>query len=173
MKIYNDNDDSIDRIRKQWQAELPDLDTQPMQIIGRILRAEFLANAKIRRLLQFYNIDLGGFDVLATLRRGGAPYRLTPTALYKALLLTSGAMTNRLDVLERAGLVKRLPDPNDRRGTLIELTVRGKELIDKAIVAHMAGEASIISHLTADEQRLLARLLKKILIVMEDENEIT
>ena len=142
-----------------------------MDIIGRILRIEFIAGARIKPVLQRHGLDWGGFDVLATLRRSGAPYRMTPTALYKELVLSSGAMTNRLDVLERAGLVERQPDPNDRRGTLIELTTKGKSVLDRAIEAHLQGEAQMLVHLSSDEQKCLAGLLKKLLLEMESESE--
>lgn len=140
-----------------------------METIGRILRIQFIAAARIRRLLKQHEIDPGGFDVLATLRRSGAPYRLTPTDLYRELILTSGAMTNRIDVLERAGLVERHPDPSDRRGTLIGLTAEGKALTDRAMAAHLEGESQMTAHLSKDEQRGLAELLQKLLSSMEEE----
>jgi DNA-binding MarR family transcriptional regulator len=171
VKIQSRATDSIDRIRAQWQVARPELDTRPLQIVGRILRIEFIAGARIRRVLQRHGIDWGGFDVLATLRRSGTPYRMTPTALYRELVLSSGAMTNRLDVLARTGLVQRQPDPNDRRGTLIELTKEGKALLDGALEAHLQGEAQMIAHLSRDEQKCLADLLQKLLIDMESEDE--
>jgi|SRR5579883_1788502 len=171
MKIHAPSGDSIARVRRQWKLERPDLDTGPMETIGRILRIQFLAAAKIRRLLRRHGIDWGGFDVLATLRRSGPPFRMTPTGLYRDLVLTSGAMTNRIDVLEQAGLVSRHPDPSDRRGTLIELTDKGKVLVDRAITAHMEGEAEMLAHLSKEEQRALAELLRKLLIGMEEESE--
>jgi len=142
-----------------------------METIGRILRIQFLAGARIRRQLQRHGIDAGGFDVLATLRRAGSPHRMTPTGLYKELVLTSGAMTNRIDVLEQAGLVLRHPDPADRRGTLIELTREGMALVDRAMKEHMEGEAAMAAHLTKEEQRDLAGLLQKLLIGMEGDHE--
>ena len=142
-----------------------------MEIIGRILRIQFIAGVRIRRVLQRHGIDWGGFDVLATLRRSGSPYRMTPTGLYRDLVLTSGAMTNRLDVLERAGLVERQPDPNDRRGTLIQLTQKGKVVVDRAMEAHLQGEAEMAAHLSKEEQKCLADLLKKLLIEMESGHE--
>lgn len=172
MKIYDSGSDSIARVRAQWKRERPDLDTHPMETIGRILRIQFLAGARIRRLLQRHGIDWGGFDVLATLRRSGSPYRMTPTGLYRELVLTSGAMTNRIDVLEQAGLVERHPDPDDRRGTLIELTVEGRALVDRAMKEHMAGEAAMAAHLTKEEQRELAGLLQKLLTGMENVHEV-
>lgn len=171
MKIQSPDLDSIDHIRAQWKIARPELDTRPMQIIGRILRIQFIAGIGIRRVLEQHGIDWGGFDVLATLRRSGAPYRMTPTGLYRELVLTSGAMTNRLDVLERAGLVERQPDPNDRRGTLIELTKKGRALLDRAMEAHLQGEAQMVAHLSKDEQKRLADLLKKLLIEIESEYE--
>lgn len=168
MKIHGI--DSIARVRAQWKLERPDLDTRPMETLGRILRIQFLAGARIRRLLRRHGIDWGGFDVLATLRRSGPPHRMTPTGLYTDLVLTSGAMTNRIDGLEQAGLVRRHPDPNDRRGTLIELTSEGRALVDQAMTAHMAGEAEMVAHLSKEEQRALADLLQKLLTGMEEEN---
>jgi DNA-binding MarR family transcriptional regulator len=171
MKIHTGAPDAIARVRAQWKAERPDLDTRPMETIGRILRIQFLAGARIRRQLQRHGIEAGGFDVLATLRRAGSPHRMTPTGLYKELVLTSGAMTNRIDVLEQAGLVQRHPDPADRRGTLIELTKEGMALVDRAMKEHMEGEAAMAAHLTKEEQRDLAGLLQKLLIGMEGDHE--
>jgi len=171
VKIHTRTRDEIARVRAQWKAERPDLDTLPMETIGRILRIQFLAGARIRRHLQRYGIDPGGFDVLATLRRSGSPHRMTPTSLYQELVLTSGAMTNRIDVLEQAGLVQRHPDPADRRGTLIELTKQGMALVDRAMKEHMEGEAAMAAHLTKQEQRELAGLLQKLLTGMEGDHE--
>ena len=171
MQIESDHADEIDRVRAQWRAERPELDTSPLETLGRILRIEFLAAVKIRRVLQDHGIDRGGCDVLATLRRSGAPHQLTPTRLYKELVLTSGAMTHRLDALERAQMVERLPDPEDRRGTLIGLTKKGRAVIDRAMDAHLAGEAAMAAHLSNSEQKALAKLLKKLLVGMESEDE--
>jgi len=168
MKILARDADSIALVRKQWAAAAPELDTQPMEVIGRILRIDTLARERIRSVLLPFGVDLGGCDVLATLRRSGAPFRLSPTTLYRELLLTSGAMTNRLDVLERGGLVERLADPDDRRGTLIELTKKGQTLIDRVMKAHMENEATMIEPLSRSERRTLAELLSKLLRGLED-----
>src|ERR1051326_1773525 len=105
--------------------------------------------------------SLGGtFDVLATLRRSGSPYRLSPTDLSKEMMITSGTMTNRLDRLERAGLVTRLLDPQDRRGVLVELTPQGFELVERALQAHVAYEAQLVRPLSTEEQALLVGLLR-------------
>ncbi len=108
------------------------------------------------------------FDVLASLRRSGPPYQLTPTQLYREMMLTSGAMTNRIDRLEEAGLVARKPDPSDRRGTLVRLTAKGKALIDAAAAEHAANEERLLAVLTATEQRQLGDLLRKVLIDLGD-----
>ncbi len=171
MKTQAKNTDSIARIRTQWRLECPDLDTTPMELIGRILRIGFITQTRMRCVFRQHGVDSGGFDVLATLRRSGAPYRLTPTKLYRELILTSGAMTNRLDALERNGWIVRIPDPDDRRGTLIELTKQGSDLLDQAMDSHLEGEASLVAHLTKAEQKDLAKLLKKLLQKMEAEHE--
>ena len=171
MQTHDRSADEIDRIRAQWRSERTDLDTRPMETIGRILRIEFLAAVKIRRVLQDQGIDQGGFDVLATLRRSGTPHQMTPTRLYRELVLTSGAMTHRLDALERAQFIERQPDPEDRRGTLIGLTKKGRAVIDRAMEAHLAGEAAIVAHLSTAEEKVLSKLLKKLLLGLENEDE--
>jgi DNA-binding MarR family transcriptional regulator len=171
MKAHLRDGDSIARVQARWKAVRPDLDPAPMGIMGRILRLELLAGEKMRRVLQPLGVGLGGFDVLATLHRTGPKCRLTPTALHRELLLTSGAMTHRLDGLERSGWVRRLADPSDRRGTLIELTTKGKALINQAIELHLKNEAAMVAILSKDEQQRLAGLLGKLLATMEHKNE--
>lgn len=163
--------DRIDQARAQWARAAPDLDTAPMEVIGRILRAEHLADARIRQVLRGYDLDRGGFDVLATLRRSGPPYRLTPTALYRDLVLTSGAVTHRVDALARAGLVERLPDPADRRGSLVALTGRGRAVADEAMAANLRCEARLAAALDDADKRALAALLKRLLAGMENDAE--
>jgi DNA-binding MarR family transcriptional regulator len=161
--------DRIGQARAEWAREAPDLDTSPMEVIGRILRAEHLADSRIRQVLRRYGLDRGGFDLLATLRRSGPPHRLTPTALYRELVLTSGAVTHRIDALARAGLVERIPDPADRRSTLVALTERGRAAADEAMAAHMQCEARLAAVLSDEDQRTLAALLSQLLIGMEME----
>src|ERR1700712_3306698 len=124
--------DSVDGILEQWGRERPDLDVSPMEIVGRISRAERLIDVQMKGASATFGLERWGFDVLASLRRAGRPYRLTPTQLYNSLLLTSGAMTNRFDRLEQAGWVKRMQDPADGRGLLVSLTVSGVKTIDAA-----------------------------------------
>ena len=110
-----------------------------------------------------HGLQPGEFDVLATLRRSGAPYALTPTALYEAAMLSSGGMTNRIDRLETAGLIERQKHPTDRRGVLVALTSQGKELIDKLVLLHVANEQRMLAALTTREQTQLGQLLDKLL----------
>jgi DNA-binding MarR family transcriptional regulator len=162
--------DAIDKIRGQWRRTLRDLDTSPLETIGRIHRVAFLLAPRIREVLEEFGLDLGALDVLATLRRAGSPYRLSPTHLYRELALTSGAMTHRLDALERAGLLGRVPDPEDRRGVLAALTPKGRGLAERAMEAHMKLEAQTVASLLEAERAQLAKLLKKLLIVMESDD---
>ena len=154
--------DGVDAILDQWQRERPDLDTSPIGVIGRISR---LCREIERRLEPVYaasGLEPGWYDVLATLRRAGPPYRLRPTDFAATLMLTTSGTTKRLDRLEAAGHVTREPDPSDRRGVLIALTAQGRRLIDKAAGKHLANERHILSGLSAAEQRQLAGLLRKL-----------
>jgi len=157
----------MDRAAKaieQWKRERPDLDVSPMGVLGRLNEASSLiARDRLAPLFARFGLQAGEFDVLATLRRSGAPYALTPTALYEATMVTSGAMTNRLDRLEKAGLILRGPHPNDRRGIVVQLTEKGLALIDAAVTAHVANEHEILAGLTGAERETLAQLLGKLI----------
>ncbi|MBA1145053.1 MarR family winged helix-turn-helix transcriptional regulator [Mesorhizobium neociceri] len=157
----------MDRAAKaveQWKRERPDLDVSPMLVLGRLNEASSLvARERLAPLFARFGLQAGEFDVLATLRRSGQPYALTPTALYEATMVTSGAMTNRLDRLEKAGLILRGPHPNDRRGIVVQLTEKGLALIDEALAAHVANEHEILAGLTVAEREKLAELLGKLI----------
>ena len=154
--------DGVDEILEQWRRERPDLDPSPIGVVGRISR---LARELERRLEPVYReqgLEPGWYDVLATLRRTGPPYRLRASQFTGALMLTSSGTTKRLDRLERAGLIARSADPGDRRGTLITLTPAGRDLVDAASEAHLGNERRILAALSAAEQRRLADLLRKL-----------
>ncbi|MBZ9718746.1 MarR family transcriptional regulator [Mesorhizobium sp. AD1-1] len=156
--------DRAARAIEQWKRERPDLDVSPMGVLGRLNEAaSLIARERLAPLFARYGLQSGEFDVLATLRRSGSPYALTPTALYEATMVTSGAMTNRLDRLETSGLILRGPHPNDRRGIVVRLTEKGLALIDEAIAAHVANEHEILSGLTPAERETLSRLLEKLI----------
>ena len=154
--------DRIDRLLAEWQAERPELDAAAMAVVGRLLsigrQLEGRANAALKPLGLHYT-DL---DVLATLRRGGRPYRRTPTELRDAVIITSGAMTACLDRLEGNGLIARVADPHDRRSSAAELTTVGRKLIDKAIAVRFAEAADAVASLSDGERARLAALLKKL-----------
>jgi DNA-binding MarR family transcriptional regulator len=156
--------DEIDRIVSEWNRERPDLDVSPTHTLQRITRLGLLQGTSFARVFAPYGISFGEYLVLVALRRSGPPYRMNPTALFNSVILSSGAMTNRLDRLEAMGLIERLPDPTDRRGRLVALTDRGHELVDRAVVDHLANEERLLSALDADEREQLAGLLRKLLL---------
>ncbi len=157
-------EDEIDRIVGQWDAVRPDLDVSPTHVLQRITRLSLLQEASFARVFAGHGLTWGEYVVLAALRRAGPPYRMNPTGLYGSVILSSGGMTKRLDRLERAGLVERLPDPADRRGRLVALTDRGLELVDAAVVDHLANEEGLLGALSASERRTLSDLLRKLLL---------
>ena len=152
----------------QWHRERPDLDVRPLATLGRVLRVAELADAELGSMLAEHGLQPGWFDVLAALRRSGPPYELTPTQLLEAMIVTSGGLTKRLDRMAEAGLVTRRPDPDDRRGTLVRLTRSGRSTIDRALADHLANEATLLSALTGTEQRTLDRLLRRLLVDLEE-----
>lgn len=161
-------EDAVDHILAQWRRERPDVDTSPMGVIGRISRLSRTFEKQLRVGFQEHGLEPWEFDVLATLRRVGKPYEIAPTALIPALMVTSGAVTNRIDQLTQRGLVYRKPDPKDRRGNRVGLTAQGLRLIDAALETHVANERSILAPLTPDECATLQPLLRKLLLAMED-----
>ena len=159
--------DRADIAVKQWERERPELPALPMAVFGRLAdAAERVTRDHMDPLFAQSGLQRGEFDVLATLRRSGAPYRLSPTQLYGALMISSGGMTNRLDRLEHAGLVERRPDPGDRRGKLIALTEAGKRVVDETIVRHVANEERLLAVLTRREQEQLNELLRKLITAL-------
>jgi DNA-binding MarR family transcriptional regulator len=154
--------DGVDLILEQWRRERPELDPAPIGVIGRISRLARELEQRLEVVYRRHGLEPGWHDVLATLRRNGPPYQLRPTDFSGQLMLTSSGTTKRLDRLERAGLITRAPDPEDRRGTLITLTEAGHQLIDAVTEAHLDNERGLLSALTADEQRRLADLLRKL-----------
>lgn len=161
--------DAVDEILEQWKRERPDLDLTAMGIFGRLGRLAAIGTKIVNATLAEHGLNVGELDVLAALRRAGAPHRLTPTQLARTLMLSSGAMTNRLDRLEQAGLVERRDDPNDRRGILVGLTRTGLARVEAAITEHVANEARVMRALTKTEQTELSQLLRKLLAAIESE----
>ncbi|MGY0613600.1 MarR family winged helix-turn-helix transcriptional regulator [Vibrio sp. FJH11] len=155
--------DAIDRVVDQWLKEKPDLDTQPMAIMGRLMRIAKHMETRVAELHKQYDLKMGEFDVLATLRRAGAPYCLTPSALIESMMLTSGAMTNRLDKLEKKGLISREHSREDRRSVTVALTSVGLQLIDNLIVEHVEVQRDFIRGLCDEEKMQVNKALKVLL----------
>jgi DNA-binding MarR family transcriptional regulator len=154
--------DHVDHIIEQWAAERPDLDVSPMAVIGRLSRAATRVDARLDATFARHGIDGAVFDVLATLTRQGAPYRITPAQLADDAMITSSAVAQRLNRLVTLGLVRRLPNPDDRRSTLVELTPAGADLVARVLPEHLATEQELLSGLTADERDTLAALLGRV-----------
>ena len=155
--------DAIDRVVSQWAKEKPDLDTEPMAIMGRLMRIAKHMENHVAEVHKRYDLKMGEFDVLATLRRSGEPYRLTPSELISSMMLTSGAMTNRLDKLEKKGLIDREHSKEDRRSVTVQLTSKGFELIDALIEQHLQAQHELMGSLTRDEREQVNQALKLLL----------
>ena len=159
--------DLVDEILAQWKKERPDIDASPMSILGRVARLHKYFQKSLSEVFAEYGLNPGEFDVLATLRRNGAPYQLTPTELYNSMMVASGTMTNRVDKLEKMGLVERLADKRDRRSTLISLTDQGCKLIELAVTAHVENGHRLLQDLEKAEIDNLAKLMRQLLISLE------
>ncbi|KJY86825.1 MULTISPECIES: MarR family winged helix-turn-helix transcriptional regulator [Vibrio] len=152
--------DAIDRVVEQWAKEKPELDTEPMAIMGRLLRIAKHMETEVTQLHKRYDLKLGEFDVLATLRRSGSPFRLTPSELIDSMMLTSGAMTNRLDKLESKSLIAREHSKQDRRSVTVQLTDEGFTLIDKIIEEHAQVQQKLVKGMNSNQKRQINQILK-------------
>ncbi|MEN2470471.1 MarR family transcriptional regulator [Burkholderia stabilis] len=162
-------EDHVDHVVAQWHGQRPELDVASMEIFGRLARlAKHCEKARAEALSPF-GFKEGEFDVLATLRRAGKPYELSPTQLYRSLMITSGAITNRLMRLEQAGFVERVPNPQDGRGLAVRLTKAGLELIDRAVDVHVDTQNLLLGGLDGDARTTLAALLKRALLALPGE----
>jgi DNA-binding MarR family transcriptional regulator len=159
--------DEVDGLMAAWQAERPDLDVRPMQVLSRISRLARHLDRERRAAFAGHDLEPWEFDVLAALRRQGPPYELSPGALLRATMVTSGTMTNRLDRLEQAGLLRRRPDPGDRRGVLVTLTAAGRSRVDAALTALLESEQSLLAPLPEPSRRSLASLLRTLLAPLD------
>lgn len=163
--------DPVDRIVEQWRAVHPELDTFPMAILGRVHRISAAAADRVAAHFAEHGLSRGDYDVLASLRRAGDPPRLTPGQLQKSLLLSSAGVTGRIDRLERAGLVARLPHPEDGRGVLVELTDAGCTLVDRLVFEDMERESTWLAEFSENERKTTLRVLRRLLQVVECEDE--
>lgn len=160
----------VDLATEQWRREKPELDLLPMEVVARLgAAANLLSRDYLAPFFKEHGLHQGEFDVIATLRRAGPPYSLGPTQLFDALMISSGGMTNRLDRLEKAGLITRSPNPEDRRGMIVSLSEKGLALIDRLIPCHVENEANALGALPRKDQEALNELLKTLLSGLERE----
>ncbi|WP_144755935.1 MarR family winged helix-turn-helix transcriptional regulator [Curtobacterium pusillum] len=155
--------DAVDRVLAQWAKERPELDVSPMALIGRISRAEAILDRRIAAVLAEHDLLPGEFDLLAALRRAGTPHRLTVGEILASTMVTSGAITNRLNRLVVKGLVTRETDPANRRSVIVALTPQGLAAVNDALVSHVENERQLLAALDDDERSQMIGLLRKFL----------
>lgn len=155
--------DHVDAILAQWNRERPDLDVAPMGLVGRLTRVSRLLSREMEKTFARHGLNAATFDVLATLRRAGAPHALSPGELMAAMMVTSGTVTNRIDQLEKAGLVERRANPADGRGFLVALTPAGLATIEAAVGDHVATQARLVAELPEQDRAALEQGLRRLL----------
>ncbi len=152
--------DQVDEIVEQWHRERPDVDVSGMAIIGRLARLEKMIRPRVNSVFAEHDLENWEFDVLATLVRNGSPYQLTPGELLDSMMITSGAMTNRIDRLEQRGFVQRAKSPTDGRQVLVTITKAGRKKLDAALVDHADNELAILAPLEQADRERLVELLR-------------
>ena len=160
-------DDQIDEVLGSWRSTRPSIDTGPLEVTGRLSRIGPLLARRQEAVFSRFGVNRGEVGALSALRVSGPPHRLSPTRLGRGLMLSSAGVTSRIDRLERRGLVRRLPDPDDRRGVIVELTDEGEKLVDEAVAAVAESDRQLLGRLDPDEISQLQGLLKKLLAGLE------
>jgi DNA-binding MarR family transcriptional regulator len=160
-------DDQIDEVLGRWRSSRPSIDTGPLEVTGRLSRIGPLLGRRQEAVFSRFGVNRVEVGALSALRVSGPPHRLSPTRLGRGLMLSSAGVTSRIDRLERRGLVRRLPDPDDRRGVIVELTDEGGRLVDEAVAAVAESDRQLLARLDADEIAQLQALLKKLLASLE------
>jgi DNA-binding MarR family transcriptional regulator len=160
-------DDQIDEVLGRWRSSRPSIDTGPLEVTGRLSRIGPLLGRRQEAVFSRFGVNRGEVGALSALRVSGPPHRLSPTRLGRGLMLSSAGVTSRIDRLERRGLVRRLPDPDDRRGVIVELTDEGGRLVDEAVAAVAESDRQLLARLDADEISKLQSLLKNLLASLE------
>jgi len=165
--VMPDRRDDVDRIVRAWSAERPDVDARPLEVLSRVTRISKHLDRLRRAVFSVHGLDVWEFDVLATLRRAGKPYQLSPTELMAQTLVTSGAMTNRINRLEARGLVSRQADAEDGRRVVVALSDPGRKLVDRALDDLLAAEQRALEPLTPAQRTDLASLLRRVSLHIE------
>lgn len=171
MTIQRPVEDEVDRLVAAWKQERPDLDVTPLEVLSRVSRLSRHLERARRAAFTDHSVESWEFDVLTALRRAGEPYEMSPGALLRATLVTSGTMTNRIDRLVAAGLVTRHPDLEDRRGVLVRLTSAGMERVDAAFADLLRREQVLLTGLGKQEQQILSGLLRTLLAPFDAHGE--
>ena len=169
-QLTGEERDEVDDLVAAWREQRPDLDVAPLQVLSRVSRLARHLDIARRGAFTAHDLESWEFDVLSALRRAGPPFQLTPGALLRATLVTSGTMTNRIDRLAAAGLVSREPDPRDRRGVLVTLSERGQAVVDAAFIDLLEREHALLSRLGPEQRHLLAGLLRTLLVPFDEES---
>lgn len=168
MRPRSDGSDHVDRVRAEWRVVRPDLDSSPIAVVARVGRLAAYFDQAINAVMGRYGLTRSTWDILASLRRQPPPHQLSPTELYRALMRSSGWMTNRLHELAGAGLITRISDPDDRRGVLVRLTRRGVALVDEIAPLHLRNERALLDALSRSERKELEELLRSLLLPLEE-----
>lgn len=161
----------MDKITAQWAAQRPDLDTEPMELIGRVVRLAGYLTQEMAKTFARHGLTAASFDVLATLLRSGPPHALSPNQLLATMMVTSGTMTNRIDQLEKQDLVTRIQSETDKRSVVIQLTDKGRRIIDAAVTDHVATQTRLVSVIPGDERANLNALLTSFLSNIQTDRE--
>jgi DNA-binding MarR family transcriptional regulator len=164
--------DHVDRIVEQWAEQRPELDTSGLRVAARVIRLQRYLDQAVSDAVRPFGLQIGEVNVLATLRRSGPPFQLTPTELYRGLLISSGAMTNRLDRLEASNLITRTVDPDDRRRVQVALTDQGREVIDQAMDAHVLQLDETLAGIDDTARTELECLLRTLLVRLEHDHDL-
>ena len=167
-QLTGEERDEVDDLVAAWREQRPDLDVAPLQVLSRVSRLARHLDIARRGAFAAHGLESWEFDVLSALRRAGPPFQLTPGALLRATLVTSGTMTNRIDRLAAAGLVSREPDPRDRRGVLVTLSERGQAVVDAAFIDLLERERALLARLGPEQRHVLAGLLRILLVPFDE-----
>ncbi len=156
-------EDAVDRIIEQWRDQRPDLDPSAKEITGRVVRLASIFQKRFGEAFSELGLSEGDYGLLVALRRAGDPFELTPTELARARMMTSGGMTALIDRLEQRDLLRRRPNPADRRGNIVGLTPAGRDLVDRAMDIHTTVEHDLVADLGDKTRNQLTSLLRTLL----------